>query len=264
MAVIDGRAAAVPVLDTCREVVTPEGVALRLPAAGPMPRALAWLIDFMLRMAILVAGSMVVGMLGRGSMGPYLILLFSVFWLYPIAFEVLWGGRTPGKRALGLRVIAANGAPVGWLAAFARNLLRVVDMLPFGYALGLLVSFGDPWGRRIGDMVAGTLVVHDSRTPPPATTPPAEPMAAPVVLLPHEQAALVAFAERAPRLTQARQIELAELGSPWLQARGDTAVQRLYGIANGLLGRRDPGPHGSGQHGSEQHGSEQHGSGQHG
>lgn len=227
-----------PILDTCREVVTPEGVALRLPAAGPMPRALAWLIDFALRLALLFVGSLLVGALGRGAVGPYLIVLFSVFWLYPIAFEVLWGGRTPGKRALGLRVIAANGAPVGWLPAFSRNLLRVVDMLPFGYALGLLVSFGDPWGRRIGDMVAGTLVVHDSRTPPPASTPLAEATASPIVLLPHEQAALVAFAERAPRLTAARQAELAELACPWLGVRGQIAVQRLYGIANGLLGRR--------------------------
>ncbi|KAB8181313.1 RDD family protein [Lysobacter maris] len=227
-----------PILDTSRDVITPEGVALRLPAAGPMPRALAWLIDFALRLALLFAGSLPLGAIGRGGVGPYLILLFSLFWLYPIAFEVLWRGRTPGKRALGLRVISANGAPVGWMPAITRNLLRVVDMLPFGYALGLLVSFGDPWGRRIGDMVAGTLVVHDGRSLPPASTPPAEAIAAPVVLLPHEQAALVAFAERAPRLTAARQVELAELTSPWLGVRGQTAVQRLYGIANGLLGRR--------------------------
>ncbi|AWV05854.1 RDD family protein [Marilutibacter maris] len=227
-----------PILDTSRDVITPEGVALRLPAAGPMPRALAWLIDFALRLALLFAGSLPLGAIGRGGVGPYLILLFSLFWLYPIAFEVLWRGRTPGKRALGLRVISANGAPVGWMPAITRNLLRVVDMLPFGYALGLLVSFGDPWGRRIGDMVAGTLVVHDGRSLPPASTPPAEAIAAPVVLLPHEQAALVAFAERAPRLTAARQVELAELASPWLGVRGQTAVQRLYGIANGLLGRR--------------------------
>jgi len=64
-------------------------------------------------------------------------------------------------RSMGLRVIAANGAPVGWLAAFTRNLLRVVDMLPLAYAAGLVSSLVDPWGRRLGDMVAGTLVVHE-------------------------------------------------------------------------------------------------------
>jgi uncharacterized RDD family membrane protein YckC len=97
--------------------------------------------------------------------------MFVVFWFYPVLFEVLDRGRTPGKRALGLRVIAVNGAPVGWLAAFTRNLLRTVDMLPFGYATGLIASLADPWGRRLGDMVAGTLVVHNARPHDPQARP---------------------------------------------------------------------------------------------
>ena len=232
-----GDTLAGPVLDTCRDVITPEGVALRLPAAGPMPRALAWLIDFAIRAGLFLFASTVLGLLGKAGMGPLLIALFVIFWVYPIAFEALWNGRTPGKRLIGLRVIAGNGAPVGWLAAIARNLLRVVDMLPFGYAIGLLASFADPWGRRLGDMVAGTLVVHTPRAQ--ATQPVAAhaPMAPPVPLLPHEQAALIAYAERASRLTPARQMELAELATPWLDVRGQAAVDRLHGIANGLLGR---------------------------
>jgi uncharacterized RDD family membrane protein YckC len=225
-------------LDTCRDVITPEGVALRLPAAGPMPRALAWLLDFAIRVGAMLAVGMVLGLLGTAGMGVYLVVLFIIFWFYPIAFEAMWRGRTPGKRLLGLRVIAANGAPVGWLAAFVRNLLRVVDMLPFGYTLGLIASFADPWGRRLGDMVAGTLVVHDSRPHTPDAAPVSAALAPPVSLQPHEQAALVAFAERAPQLTVARQVELAELASPWIGAHGEVAVNRLYGIANWLLGRR--------------------------
>ncbi len=225
------------VLDTCRDVITPEGVALRLPAAGPMPRALAWLIDFAIRAGLFLFTSTVLGLLGKAGMGPLLIALFAIFWVYPIGFEALWNGSTPGKRLLGLRVIAANGAPVGWLAAMARNLLRVVDMLPFGYAIGLLASFADPWGRRLGDMVAGTLVVHTPRAGTPPAVSAHAPLAAPLALLPHEQAALIAYAERAARLTPARQVELAELASPWLDARGQAAVDRLHGIANGLLGR---------------------------
>lgn len=226
------------VLDTYREVVTPEGVALHLPAAGPVPRALAWLLDLMIRLGIVLASTMVLGVLGRSGFGFYAVLVFLVYWFYPVLFEALWDGRTPGKRALGLRVVACNGAPVGWLAAFTRNLLRVVDMLPMVYAAGLVSSLLDPWGRRIGDMVAGTLVVHEARKQPPTQMPVNLVMAPPVLLQPYEQAALVAFAERGPRLTQTRQEELAEFATPLTGARGTLAVTRLYGIANWLLGRR--------------------------
>ena len=146
-------------LDTVREVYTPEGVALRLPAAGPIPRAVAWVIDFCIRMALLMVCSMVFGMLGRAGMGFYLVCLFVVVWLYPVVCEGLWDGQTPGKRVLHLRVISSDGAPVGWLATCVRNLMRTVDMLPFGYACGLVSGLLDPWGRRLGDLVAGTLVV---------------------------------------------------------------------------------------------------------
>lgn len=225
-------------LDTYRDVVTPEGVALRLPAAGPMPRALAWMIDFAIRISVLGVAATVLALLGRTGMGLYAVLMFVVFWFYPVLFEVLWDGRTPGKRALGLRVVAANGAPVGWLAAFVRNLLRVVDMLPFGYAFGLLASLADPWGRRLGDMVAGTLVVHVAAAAGRSSVPIGGVAAPAQTLLLHEQAALVAFAERAPLLAPARQVELAELAEPLVHARGPVAVHALYAIANWLLGRR--------------------------
>ncbi|WP_119717462.1 RDD family protein [Cognatilysobacter tabacisoli] len=225
-------------LDTRREVVTPEGVALRLPAAGPVPRALAWAIDFAIRFALLSVLGMVLALLGTGGQGLYLVVLFAVFWLYPVVFEAAWRGQTPGKRALGLRVVAGNGAPVGWLAAFTRNLLRVVDMLPFGYAAGLLTSLADPWGRRLGDLVAGTLVVHADRPNPVHAAGIGDALAPPVPLRPGEQAAVIAFGERAPLLTPARQVELAELAEPLVGARGEPAVRRLHGVANWLLGRR--------------------------
>lgn len=225
-------------LDTYREVVTPEGVALHLPAAGPVPRALAWAIDFAVRMGVMFVAGIVLALLGRSGAGFYAVLLFLVYWFYPVAFEAMWGGRTPGKRALGLRVVAANGAPVGWLAAFVRNLLRVVDMLPLAYAAGLVTSLADPWGRRLGDLVAGTLVVHEARVREPQPAPMNDALAPQFALQPHEQTAVVAFAERGPRLTEARQAELAELAEPLTGARGSLAVARLYGIANWLLGRR--------------------------
>ncbi|WP_172675200.1 RDD family protein, partial [Stenotrophomonas pictorum] len=151
-------------LDTYREVITPEGVPLQLPAAGPVPRALAWLIDLMVRVGVLTLMSPLLALLGGLGQGLYLGLMFLMFWAYPIILEV-WLGQTLGKKAVGLRVIARDGAPLGWMAAIVRNLLRTVDMLPFGYALGLICCLYDPYGRRLGDLVAGTLVCICRRVP---------------------------------------------------------------------------------------------------
>ena len=225
-------------LDTVREVHTPEGVALRLPAAGPIPRALAWAIDFGIRMGLLMAASMVLGLMGEAGMGLYLVLLFAVFWLYPILCEGLFDGQTPGKRALDLRVISSDGAPIGWLAACVRNLMRTVDMLPFGYACGVLSGFADPWGRRLGDLVAGTMVVHVPKTRRLAIMDADGVMAPALPLRPAEQAAIVAFAERAPRLTPERQVELADIAAPATGMQGSEGVRRLAGIAHWLLGKR--------------------------
>src|SRR3546814_8666375 len=66
----------------------------------------------------------------------------------PILIEAMFNGQTPGKRAMELRVVSADGAPVGWLASIVRNLLRAVDALPVGYGFGLVASLADPHGRR--------------------------------------------------------------------------------------------------------------------
>ena len=225
-------------LDTVREVHTPEGVALRLPAAGPIPRALAWAIDFGIRLGLLMAASMVLGAFDKAGEGLYLMLLFVVFWLYPIVCEGMFDGQTPGKRALALRVVSSDGAPVGWLAACVRNLMRTVDMLPFAYATGLVACLCDRHGRRLGDLVADTLVVHVAPRRIDPVLPPVPPQAPGQSLLPDEQAAIVAFGERAPRLSAARQAELAALLQPLTGTAGGEGVRRLYGIANWLLGRR--------------------------
>lgn len=224
-------------LDTYREVTTPEGVALHLPVAGPVPRALAWALDAGIRIAVLLAASIALGVAGAAGMGVFLTLLFVLMWGYPMLFEVLFDGRSPGKRALGLQVVAADGAPVGWLASFTRNLLRTVDMLPFFYVAGFVSCLVDPGARRIGDVVAGTLVIHrlaETTGHAAVQVPPQPPR---VQLQPAEQAAVVAFAERAPQLGDARRDELAELASPLVEASGTRASMRLYAIASWLLGR---------------------------
>ncbi len=225
-------------LDTVREVYTPEGVALRLPAAGPVPRALAWLIDSTVRFGLLFVVGMIAAVLDRVGAGVYLIAYFAIFWAYPILFEVLWDGQTLGKRVMSLRVISDDGAPVGWLASIVRNLLRTVDFLPFGYATGLVAGFFDPWGRRLGDMVARTMVIHAPAAAPlprvqvDGAYAPAQP------LRPQEQAAVIAFADRASQLTQARREELADIAAPVVGIGGALGALRLQGVANWLLGRQ--------------------------
>jgi uncharacterized RDD family membrane protein YckC len=225
-------------LDTVRLVETPEGVALHLHPAGVMPRAAAWAVDLMIRVAATMLLLVLFGLLGQGGMGLSLLSMFVVYWLYPILFEVLRDGQTIGKRAIGLRVIHANGTPVGWLASIVRNLMRTVDMLPVLYGFGAVASLLDPQGRRLGDMVAGTLVIHAERAPAAAPVPLVPAVWPEQVLASEEKAAIVAFAERGPRLTPERQAELADLLVPLTRQRGASAVQRLYGIASALLGRQ--------------------------
>ena len=105
-----------PLLDTRRLVETPEGIDLILRPAGLMPRALAFGIDLLIRGAILLAAFIVLGLLGQFGAGLGTILYFLVNWWYPVLFEVLYQGRTPGKKVMGLRVVHDDGTPVGWAA----------------------------------------------------------------------------------------------------------------------------------------------------
>ena len=202
-----------------------------------MPRALAWLIDFAIRLGILFAIASVLGVLGAAGQGIYLIVLFVIFWFYPVLFEVLNNGRTPGKAAMRLRVVRANGTPIGWLSSFQRNLLRTVDMLPFFYGFGLIACLLDKNSQRIGDWIADTLVVYVDVVQPPLLVPATVNVALPVALSVQEQTALLSFAERAPSLTPERQMEIAEQLSALTGAHGAEAVQRILGMAGTVLGR---------------------------
>jgi uncharacterized RDD family membrane protein YckC len=225
-------------LDTLTLVETPEGIALQLRAAGAMPRACAWATDALIRLAMLWGIAAVFAVLGNSGVGLYAIALFALMWLYPVLFEVLSDGQTPGKKMMRLRVINANGTPVTWIASIVRNLMRTVDMLPFGYAFGFVACLADPRSRRIGDMVAGTLVVHAEAPAAPSTAPLAPAVHPPLMLSLQERAAIVEFGERAAQLTPERQQELASLLPMLTHTCGALAVQRLHAMAGALLGRR--------------------------
>ncbi len=209
-----------------------------LRVAGPAPRAIAWLIDATLRLAgylgALFALTLALGELGLAAL---ILVVFVGEWFYPVAFEVLARGQTPGKRALGLRVVHDDGTPVDLRASVLRNLLLAADFLPFGYCFGLLTTLVDTSFRRLGDLAAGTLVVYAggerSEAPPLAEV---APLAPPLALAVEEQRAVIAFAERLPLLSAARADELAGLATPLHD--GDDPARRLLRIAAWLRGRR--------------------------
>jgi uncharacterized RDD family membrane protein YckC len=224
-------------LDTLTQVETPEGVTLPLRPAGVVPRAAAWFIDAFIRMCLFGAVSAVIGLLGAAGAGIVFLEMFLIYWFYMVLFEGLNQGRTPGKMVLGLRVINDNGLPVGWIPSLLRNLLRTVDMFPMLYGFGLVSMLLDDDSRRLGDRVAGTLVVHE-RAPLKGGFPKdVVPVRPPGPLSTAEQITLLNFAERSGYLTPARQMELADILEPLSGLTGPKAVKRLLGYAGFIAGR---------------------------
>ena len=227
-------------LDTTRRVATPEGIELTLRLAGPVPRALAWAIDLLLRVALVLIVQMLAAFFGRAGIGVVLIAAFVVEWLLPAWFETRWGGQTPGKRLLGIAVLNDDGTPLRWTGALTRNLLRAADFLPFFYGVGLLTMLANRDFKRLGDLAAGTVVVYQV----PATEiarkiPEAAPVVPPVDLDPEEQRAVLELAERSATLTRERFEELAALPAPLVgRLDGERAAARILGVANYLAGRQ--------------------------
>ncbi len=158
------------------KIDTPEQIALELPLAGIGSRFLAIAIDTLIQAAlylitaivffiILPTGSSMFMFLPR-MVGPALaiFILFAIYWGYFAAFETLWKGQTPGKRYAGIRVIKESGRPINAFEAIGRNLMRAVDVLPGIYGVGLVCMMLNRQSRRLGDFVAGTVVVHEKPT----------------------------------------------------------------------------------------------------
>lgn len=163
---------ATPQHDTL-SVETPESVAFAYDLAGPASRGAALMVDSALLVAIILAEVLAVVLAGTliGAEGatPWLlaagaVLAFVTYWGYYVYGEVFRNGRTPGKQALGIRVVRDDGGRVGVLDSIIRNLIRLVDMLPGYYAVGLASLLLSRTNKRLGDMAAGTVVVRDSGT----------------------------------------------------------------------------------------------------
>ena len=235
-------------LDTTLLAETPEGIAIVLRPAGAVPRVLAYLIDQVIRsVAVYIVATATRKVPGIGA-GAMLVFYFAVEWFYPIVFELLPGAATPGKRALGLQVTMDSGLPVTPSASVARNLLRAIDFLPAAFAFGLLSMLLRRDFKRVGDIVAGTLVVHSRHLQLAAALPPAEPLAPRVPLTRAQQVAVLQLAGRTRRLTPERVDELAALAEAVLPAPdfapGGTAPPpirpgpRLLAVAQWLMGQR--------------------------
>lgn len=226
------------VLDTYREVETPEGVEFGLRVAGPAPRALAWGADCLIRGLGYFVLFLVLSILEEAGMGIFLLALFLGEWFYPVLFEVLRHGQTPGKRRYGLMVVHQDGSPVGWTASILRNLVRFADFLPVAYGFGFLSMLASRDFQRLGDLAAATVVVHGEPEPSGSRVPTAEPERPPVPLGLDDQRVVIDFAERLGTWSDARAEELATVAHPLTGATGGASVVRLVGFANWLLGRR--------------------------
>lgn len=93
----------------------------------------------------------------------YSIITFALFFGYYFVFEWLWDGQTPGKRHFGLRVIHTGGLPLTVLGSLARNAVRIVDFLPVCYGFASIVAISNPLSQRMGDLVAGTIVIRENK-----------------------------------------------------------------------------------------------------
>jgi uncharacterized RDD family membrane protein YckC len=151
---------------------TPELVAIEMPLAGIGSRFIALLVDYLIWGAFffVLAVLFIVFAPGIGAFSKIseqwaiaiaIFIIFLLNWGYFTLFEAFWEGRTPGKRVARIRVIQQSGRAIGLFESMARNLVRYVDQFPSFYAVGVVVMFATKNHQRLGDLVAGTLVVRD-------------------------------------------------------------------------------------------------------
>jgi uncharacterized RDD family membrane protein YckC len=142
-------------------IATPEGVEVELTLAGVGSRFIAGAFDFTIQIAVIIALAVILQPAGDAGAALFSTGAFLMIFFYDVLFEVLGGGRTPGKRLNGLRVVRSGGRPITLVRSALRNILRIIDILPGFYAVGMTVIFISPRNQRIGDLAAGTHVVRD-------------------------------------------------------------------------------------------------------
>jgi uncharacterized RDD family membrane protein YckC len=214
-------------LDTTLELETPEHIAFRYQLAGPARRAAAYFVDLLIRGAILFVAALIIAFTSTSATqslrgfetGAMLLLFFALEWGYFVAFDLLNDGASPGKRAFQLRVVHQDGRPISLADSVLRNLLRAADLLPMFYALGVVTMMLDGKFRRLGDLVAQTVVVYEPTTKldsqeRASSAVPIQGLVARPQLSVEERNAIALFHRRLSYVSEARAVELADLIAP--------------------------------------------------
>jgi uncharacterized RDD family membrane protein YckC len=242
-----------PLPDTDLVVATPERVSFGYQVAGVGTRAIAQILDLLILGGVLLGitfAAFAISQAGFDTVAFLLLLLgsFVVVFGYFWACEAFWSGQTIGKKVFRLRAVGDRGEPMTFMQAGIRNVVRIVDFLPYGYGVGMVVLFVNGKGKRLGDLAAGTIVVKDSdhvalwqlaggQPPPPsapappsgppaglgaATTLPFAPATADELLMrrldPEVRRFVTAYARRRPQLPVPMRAQLAGQVQPNLQA----------------------------------------------
>lgn len=158
-----------PLSDT-HTIETPEQIPLGFALAGIGSRFLALAIDTLIQIGLalvvllfaLAFASLGFAISSQWEVAIVIFVAFLLLYGYYAGFEVLWNGQTPGKRIIGLRVVKASGRPLTAAESIGRNLMRIVDQLPVFYAVGVITALTNSQNRRLGDFVAGSIVVRES------------------------------------------------------------------------------------------------------
>jgi uncharacterized RDD family membrane protein YckC len=163
----------IPSMQGDYRIATPENVSFGYQIAGIASRFLAAFVDHLVIFTVwFVLLFAAIALMGSGllpaldSLWIFVILGALLFFMlsgYFILFEMLWGGQSPGKRLVGLRVLHADGTPLTLVDSLVRNLVRWIDFLPVYYGVGLIAMFFSRESRRLGDLAAGTLVIRERR-----------------------------------------------------------------------------------------------------
>ncbi len=243
-----------PAPDSDLVVATPERVSFAYQVAGLGTRAIAQVLDLMIVIFVLVAILLVAGAFNAiGSataaylfavIGSFVVIL-GYFW----ACEALWSGQTVGKKVFRLRAVGDRGEPMTFFQAGIRNIVRIVDFLPYAYGVGVIVLFANGKGKRLGDLAAGTVVVKDSdsvalwqlpggRTqpvtaPPPPPPPPLPPSGStPAVPPPPPPASGPAAATPAELVLRRLDPDLRRLVSSYARRRADLPLELRAQLAS--------------------------------
>ena len=161
-------------------IATPEQVDLRFPVAGIGSRFIAILLDTLIQLVVTIVVFAVIYLASPGTVktrvgtaeptldtaakwmiAAFVLLIFLMNWGYFVLFEAFWHGQTPGKRVMKLRVLKDSGRSITLFESMTRNLVRLVDSMPNFYVIGLIAMLCNRQNKRLGDLAAGTIVVHE-------------------------------------------------------------------------------------------------------